>query len=328
MTPGETLLWVVVSLVGVAGSFLCSGMEIGYYTMNRLRLRVAAAGGARAAVILHRLTEQPDRVLTGLLVGNNIFNYLSTLGVTTLLVRAEVGEVMVVVISAAIVTPALLIFAEALPKDVFRVEADTLMPRLAGALRGWLAILSATGVPALLSVLARAIGRTAGAAQDDLTRDARARVAALLKEGAFHGLLSASQTTLLDRALIFSRATVADEMTPWSAARPVRASASAREAARRMAGEWAPVIDAGGAGAPVGVVRRLDLLLADAGGGAVASHMRPLVSLGAGTPLHEAAGQLARGQVGLGVVMRGGRPAGIVTLGDLAEPLTGDLAGW
>src|SRR5690606_20213689 len=185
--------------------------------------------------------------------------------------------------------------------------------------------LAATGLPALLSVLARAIGRVAGVAQSEVAHDARARLAALLKEGASHGLLSESQTTLLDRALIFSRATVAGDMTPWSGARPVRSAARAPEAARHAAGEWAPVITA--AGAPVGVVRRLDLLLAppDAEVGPL---MRQLVALKPDTPLHQAAAELARARVGMGVVLRGGRPAGVVTPEDLAEPLTGDLSSW
>ncbi len=320
---GATLLWLLISLAGVAGSSLCSGMEIGYYALNRLRLRVNAARGDRAARILHRLVERPDRLLTGLLIGNNIFNYLGALGVTTMLVGAGVNEIMVVIISAAIVTPTLLIFSEALPKDIFRIEADTLMPRLAPPLSLALMILSATGLPALLAVIARALGRLAGVSRDDAARDARARIAALLKEGASHGLLSVSQTTLVDRALIFSRATVADEMTPWSGARALRATLPGRDAAARAGAEWAPVIDAGGA--PIGVARRLDLLLGD---GDVAAQMRPLVRLEPETPLYEAAARIARAGVGLGVVYSATRPIGVVTLADLAEPLTGDLAEW
>ncbi|MFG0284079.1 MAG: CNNM domain-containing protein [Phycisphaerales bacterium JB039] len=320
---GEMIMWILISLFGVAGSALCSGMEIGYYALNRLRVRVSSARGEPAGRILDRLVHQPDHVLTGLLVGNNVFNYFGTLGVTALLVGAGLGDATVVVISAIIVTPCLLIFAEALPKDVFRVEADVLMPRLARPLRLGLLALSATGLPALLTLIASGVARLLGVARRSASRDARARIAGLLKEGASHGLLSESQITLVDRALIFRRATVAEEMTPWSAAHPLAAGAAAQAAARRASSDWAPVVDQ--AQHPIGVVRRLDLLL---GSGSVAEHARPLIAVEPDMPLYEAATRLWGAGVGLGVVMRGRRPVGVVTLADLAEPLTGDLATW
>jgi putative hemolysin len=86
-------MWVVLAAIGLGGSAVFSGLEIGLYTLNRVKLAVAAERGDRRAVRLQRELAQPERLLAGLLVGNNMVNYLGTVAIAALLDRAGFGPV-------------------------------------------------------------------------------------------------------------------------------------------------------------------------------------------------------------------------------------------
>jgi CBS domain containing-hemolysin-like protein len=56
--------------------------------------------------------------------------------------------------------------------------------------------------------------------------------------------------------------------------------------------------------------------------------MEPANSLDASTPLRQALSILRMSAVPMAIVTRQDQPAGIVTLKDLIEPITGELAAW
>ena len=70
--------WFIISLIAlVALSAFFSASETAYTSLNRARLKSMAAGGDRRAERALRLSEDYDRLLSGILVGNNIVNILS-----------------------------------------------------------------------------------------------------------------------------------------------------------------------------------------------------------------------------------------------------------
>ena len=91
MTTHE-LIWLLVAFTGLLLSALCSGLEIGLYTINRVRLAVRSGRGDRRAVRLDRELRDPGRSLTTLLIGNNIANYLGSLGIMALLKSSGLSD--------------------------------------------------------------------------------------------------------------------------------------------------------------------------------------------------------------------------------------------
>ncbi|MFZ9692547.1 MAG: DUF21 domain-containing protein, partial [Phycisphaerales bacterium] len=69
---------VAMALAGLSASAVFSGLEIGIYTLNRVKLTVAAETGRRDAVALRRALERPAGLLAPRRVGNHIVNYLGT----------------------------------------------------------------------------------------------------------------------------------------------------------------------------------------------------------------------------------------------------------
>ncbi|TVQ31053.1 MAG: DUF21 domain-containing protein [Phycisphaeraceae bacterium] len=332
MTLEQTIFWLGVTLLGLFLSALFSGMETGVYCVNRVRLIVRAAGaGGHApdwsANLLRRELDRPDRILATLLIGNNGANYLGSLGITALLSGAGHGDWAIVAINAAILTPLLFIFGETLPKDLFRAEADRLSPRLAPALVAvrWLATI--TLMLPLVRGFAAIVTRLLGGEGEAALRTAREKIGALLKEGVRHGVLTESQTALLDRAFTLRDLRVRDRMTPWRQVAWIGADwprERIENALRsRPFSRW-PVVD--GHGKIVGVLESLRLWTAP--NAKPRSLIKPPTRLKPTDSVRTALLKMREARTRTAIVEENGRPVGIVSIKDLVEPLTGPLVAW
>ena len=187
MSMLELSLWWGLVLLGIGGSAVCSGLEVGLYTINRVLVRVHAAGGdrGRRARILESQITDSSPTLTALLVWNNAFNYVGTLAITTLITTLGLGDTEMILIQIVVLTPVLLVFAESTPKEVFRSNADTLMERFAYGILfmrlavTWVPIVPDDPVDRQHRVQARRCRRVRFA-----RRSARHRMADLIKFGA------------------------------------------------------------------------------------------------------------------------------------------------
>ncbi|MEM8756643.1 MAG: CNNM domain-containing protein [Planctomycetota bacterium] len=326
MSTGEIIFWLALAVFGTVDSALWSGLETGLYVVSRLDLRAKLSDRkrSRAAKRLANEIEHPERALATLLVMNNISNYLGALALAKLLSATDLPGWAVTLINVAVLTPLLFIFAETLPKELFRTRADQLMYPLSRVLRGFRIVLTALGiVPAvllLIAILRRALGEAS------LPTNPRDRFAGLIQEAEGEGLLSSAQAELLDRSAAFRGVSVGDEMVPWPRVQRLRADASPAECARALrdaAASRLPVTDR--RGGVIGYVRIIDLSDAVDAGVAVRESVRPVLRLGQATPVAEALRAIRTAGHPLAIVERAGRPVGIVTIRDLVEPFTGPV---
>lgn len=325
--PWAYAVWWAMVVVGLGGSALCNGVELGTYSLNRVRLDLRAnrrPPDARA-VVLRDEVSKPDRFLATILIFTNLFGYVSSVGVTQLLTHAGYSDGLTVAINFAVLAPTIFIWADCVPKELFRLEADRLTYRLAGFVRWLRLIATGTGVLWVISGVARLVERATGLHRDAAhMSDARQRLAGLLKEGASGGALTEHQATLLERALVFGRATVESEMVPWSKVRPIGAEWERARVINAVAGlnhARFPVVDR--TGRVVGVLRQLDLALWPQK--TLGDLMSPAARLTPRMPVTDALSEMHRVGAGLAVVESDGKPVGLVTTKDLVEPLTGDL---
>lgn len=321
----EITLYLLALFACILASAIISGTEIGLYSLNKVRLSLRAAKGDRDAKVVAAELGRPDRLLAMLLIGNNIVHYLSAMAMTGVFSHQGMAKEAVALVSSLVLTPVLFVFGEAMPKELFRVNADRLTYTFAIPLRAFRVLLTITGVLPLVRLLTIGVERAAGLRDEGLA-DARQRVAQLLKEGAGVGVLSESQVTLLDRALVLGNVTVGDEMTPWAKARTLHADTDRARAIRLLADSphsWVPVLDR--AGGVAGVLRQMDLFLRPER--EPASLLKPPVLLSSSTKVREALLLLRQNPAPFGIVIDpAGRPLGIVKPKDLLEALTGELA--
>jgi len=329
------LPFLMLALIGLVLSAVFSGLETGLYTINRVRLAVrVGAGDARARKIREQV-EHPRRMLATLLIGNNIANYASSFGFAVMFEAAGISQGRAIVFNALLLIPLLFIVGEILPKDLFRTHTDRWTYALSGFLVVCERVFFWTGLAPLVLGFVRLAGRRLGG-REDAPRTARQRMIQLIREGAGPGgnsggagALSERQTSLADRALTMRQRTVGEEMIPWSrvATLAVDADRSQREIVmRHLNYSRLPVVDRNGK--VVGVLTQLDALMEP--DRASEELMQPLVKLAPHTPIRSALRTLRHEHRAMAIVEHSptGQPAGIVTLKDLVEPLTGELVAW
>ncbi|WP_333855478.1 HlyC/CorC family transporter [Leclercia sp.] len=109
-----TLIITLIVMVVISANF--SGSETGMMTLNRYRLRHRAKQGNRAARRVEKLLRKPDRLISLVLIGNNLVNILaSALGtIVGMRLYGNAG----VAIATGVLTFVVLVFAEVLPKTV------------------------------------------------------------------------------------------------------------------------------------------------------------------------------------------------------------------
>ena len=333
MSTLELIMWWGIVLLGIGGSAICSGLEVGLYTVNRVLVRVHADGekgthGANRARVLESQIEHATPTLTALLVWNNVFNYGGTLAITALISTLGLGDVQMILLQIVVLTPVLLVFAESTPKEVFRSHADTLMERFAYMILflrlslTWIPI-----VPVILWIANRASKLVGVDAFGSFT--ARHRMADLLKFGSTS--MSDTQVSLIDRALELEHATVRSEMIPLRNAVVVRSHWSiskARSFVRSHPYSRYPVLSP--KGQVVGILRGIDLYINPEIDSVrtVDEIIHKPTRIEGKLSVSQALGALSRSGGRLGIVVVGGRDVGVITRKDLVEPLVGELEDW
>ena len=112
----STTTLIVTLIVMVVISAYFSGSETGMMTLNRYRLRHMAKQGNRQAKRVEKLLRKPDRLISLVLIGNNLVNILaSALGtIVGMRLYGDAG----VAIATGVLTFVVLVFAEVLPKTI------------------------------------------------------------------------------------------------------------------------------------------------------------------------------------------------------------------
>jgi Mg2+/Co2+ transporter CorB len=105
---------VVVLLVIMSAFFSCA--ETGLMAINRYRLRHKARLKKKSAMLILELLKRPDRLLGMILIGNNLANILAS-AIATLVAVHYFGD-KGVILSTAILTIVVLVFAEVAPKTL------------------------------------------------------------------------------------------------------------------------------------------------------------------------------------------------------------------
>lgn len=329
LTWNEQALWWGLALVGMICSAMFSGIETGVYRLNRVRLHLLAAHQRPQAVALRRLIEKPNRLISTLLIGNNIANYMATYAVAVLLTAVGLGDWQQIAVNAALLTPSLFVFGEVLPKDLFANYTDRILYPFARPLAVLQRLLMICGLLPLLDGLSHGLGALFGDRRlADRSFPPRRAMAQLIKEGLGRGVISHYQSAMIDRVLHPTEQKVAEAMIPWEQVHTLPADCAAeqvRQYAERIASARLPLVQADGS--VLGALDVFDVLLAekDASPAAMA---HPLPTVEADLPIRAALRRLQLAQYPMGLVVRDGQPVGLVTFKDLVEPITGELAVW
>lgn len=101
-------------------SFFLSGSETALTAVNRMKVQLRAEQGDRKAIKLRDLISKPDRMITAILIGNNIANIM----MPTIVTMIAIDRGLQVGVMTGILTVVLIVFGEVLPKTIAATFAD------------------------------------------------------------------------------------------------------------------------------------------------------------------------------------------------------------
>lgn len=157
---GVTVFLIILTLVFSA---IFSGIEIAFLSANKLKIELSYQRGTLSGRILNDYIKNPSKFIVTTLLGNNIalisFGILTASLLEPLLENYLTSTFLILVIQTVITTTVVLILGEFIPKVLFKVFADIILPVMAVPFRiiHWVltpGVLLITGISTLLFKIA------------------------------------------------------------------------------------------------------------------------------------------------------------------------------
>ena len=108
---------IIIILVCLILSAYFSATETAFSSLNKTRIRVLAEDGNKRAKLTLELSEVYDKLISTILIGNNIVN-IALSSVATVLFIHLIGEASGATVATIVITVAVLIFGEITPKSI------------------------------------------------------------------------------------------------------------------------------------------------------------------------------------------------------------------
>ncbi len=112
----DSFIQIIVLGLLIMGSAYFSASETAFSSINKIRMKNMASDGNKKAKLALKLADDYDRLIAGILIGNNIVNIAATSIATVLFVKhfGEIGPTL----STIVMTILVLIFGEISPKSI------------------------------------------------------------------------------------------------------------------------------------------------------------------------------------------------------------------
>ena len=119
---------ILIILISIVLSAFFSGMEIAFVSANKMHIELEKKKETFLAKVLRKLTGNPSKFITTMLVGNNIalvvYGYFMGELLMPLLIPYIPNEFLILLAQTLISTLIILVTAEFLPKAIFRIYAN------------------------------------------------------------------------------------------------------------------------------------------------------------------------------------------------------------
>lgn len=218
---------VVAILVLIMTSAFFSGSETALTAASRGKLRAQADKGSRKAEVALKVTEDSERMIGAILLGNNVVNILAA-SLATALLTTIFGDSGVALATLGM-TLLVLIFGEVLPKTLSILNPEPVAMRVAPVIRVLILLFApvVTVVRALVRVILRLFGVRADSDANILA--VREEIAGALQIGHAEGVVHKEDRDRILGALDLSMRTVDEIMRHRAAIEMIDAGLPATE---------------------------------------------------------------------------------------------------
>lgn len=201
-------LWVaLVILVGFSAFF--SASETAFSSLNQIRLKSRAEDGDSSAARVLNMAEQYDKLLSTILIGNNIVN-IAAASIGTILFTRMLGAERGATVSTIVLTIIVLIFGEVTPKSL----AKEMPEKVATAVSPFLVLLLALMTPLtwLFTQWKKLLGHFVHSGEADTITEGE--LMTMVSEAENDGELTDRESELIRSAIEFDDVEVEEILTP------------------------------------------------------------------------------------------------------------------
>lgn len=205
-TDGVIQLFAILVLVFLSAFF--SSAETALTTVNRVRLKALADDGSKRAQIALDVLDKYGKMLSAILIGNNIVNLYASSLATTLALRINLA----VGIATGILTVVILLFGEIIPKNMAMIYSEKLALFYASIIAGLMKIM--TPVIFVVDKLAGGIMKVLHIDSNKRTAMTETELRTYVEVSHEDGVIESEEREIIYNVFDFSDAVAKDIMIP------------------------------------------------------------------------------------------------------------------
>ena len=207
----DLVIKIIILVVLLFLSAFFSSAETALTTVNLMKMRHLAEAGNKSATTVIKVTDNKTKMLSAILIGNNIVNLSASSLATTVAINlwGSYGAG----IATGILTFLILIFGEIMPKSMASIKANRMSMRYAGIIWGLMVVL--TPIIVVINALSYAVLRIFGVDPkkdyDTITEEELRTIVDVSHES---GVIEGDERKIIHNLFDFSDATAKEIMIP------------------------------------------------------------------------------------------------------------------
>ena len=206
----DSIIMIIVMIALTACSAFFSATETAYLSFNQLRMKNLASSGHKRAKRVMSMYDDYDRLISSILIGNNIVN-ITLSSISTVLFIKFIGDAGATV-STVVITVVVLIFGEITPKSVSKDFADPFVLKTVYIVRGCVCILYPFSM--VFGLWQKLVDRITVKPEEDVVTEEE--IITMVDEAEEDGKIDPDEGNLIRSAIGFSDLTAAEILTPRS----------------------------------------------------------------------------------------------------------------
>ena len=324
--PGSWWL-ILILLILVCGSAFFSASETALTSLNKIKLRNMVEENVKNADKIQKLIDDPNRLLSSILIGNNLVNNAAA-SLTTMIAVSLLGGQSGVGAATMIITIIILIFGEITPKTLASQNAEKVSIGVAKIISG--VVIISTPVVQVMNLITNGLIRILGGDTSGKTPTiTEAELKTMVNVSHEEGVLEVDERRMINNVFDFGDSKAKDVMTPRTDMICVEDNITYDEIVSIFKEERfsrLPVYHES-VDNIVGILYVKDIIFIDVEHFKTTDYMREPFFTYESKPISELFSEMRNNRIPAAIVLdEYGGTSGLVTLEDMVEEIVGDIA--